>query len=153
MENLTGSFGVYVLRLCQAQVSLFHDTKVLASSSYECSNLLHERGLDHAYDLEVSRVSSDPGIEKSSANLSDDNYPDFLMPTKNRFSSFEKSGLPLINPSKRKTTKQIPHDISPDDESLRLSTDLNHSESVLESPILSSLLPYSHLKLHVAHIS
>lgn len=110
--------------------------KLLASSSLDTSSLLHERGIEHAYDLEVSREISDCTIDKLSTIILEETTLDSSTLLQSRSSSLEKCEILQNNSGKLKISKQVSLDSSPDIDYFRRSTGF-----VMDSSSMSSKLP------------
>ena len=96
--------------------------KLLSSSSLDSSSFLHERGIEHAYDLEVSREITDCGIEKLSTILFDEAALDSSTSLLMQSSSIEKGGLLQNNSGKWKVSKQVSLESDPDSDYFRRNT-------------------------------
>ena len=116
---------------------------ILSSSSLIYSNVLHEKGNDHIYDIEVSRNFSDSTVEKISAIIAEESYSDSSTPLRTRSSTLEKGNVFLVNPIKRKPVKQTLSatlELNIDNEFDSQETNFINSEIHLDSSLISSKL-------------
>ena len=123
--------------------------KLLASSSLDSSSLLHERGVEHAYDLEVSREIIDPGIDKLSTILFEETALDSSTSIRTRSSSIEKSGLLLNNSGKWKISKQVSLDSNPESDYFRRNTGYPIDSSSVSSKLCYLHSEWSNGRVHV----